>query len=156
MFKFRVLLVLTLLTTTAPYGSLAACNADNVLRALRRASATSFCSTYTLPPPNQPLPTYVSAFPASRVSSGCSCLNTPTPTPPPNQPQCSGELIRNGNFSILTNGFPEPWIPAPPVNVNGQTANVVVQTDGASPPHVNVWVLSLLSSIGLNCSTNLS
>ena len=56
------------------------CNADNVLRALRSASATQFCSTYTLPPPNQPLPTYVSEYPASRVSSGCSCLNMPTLT----------------------------------------------------------------------------
>ncbi|KAI4144732.1 MAG: hypothetical protein L6R39_004061 [Caloplaca ligustica] len=60
----------------------AACNADNVLRALRAnsASASPFCSTYTLPPPNQPLPTYVSAYPASRVSSACSCLITPTLT----------------------------------------------------------------------------
>ncbi|KAL8638893.1 MAG: hypothetical protein Q9228_003999 [Teloschistes exilis] len=60
----------------------AVCNADNVLRALRGHSAVAspFCSTYTLPPPNQPLPTYVSAYPASRVSSACSCFITATPT----------------------------------------------------------------------------
>ena len=131
---FSLSIILTLIAA-APYGALAACNADNVLRALRRASATSFCSTYTLPPPNQPLPTYVSGFPASRVSSGCSCLNTPAPTP---QPPCSGDLIKNGDFSTLTNGFPQPWIAAPPVNDNGQTADVPVQSDGASPPHVNM------------------
>ncbi|KAL9052585.1 MAG: hypothetical protein Q9206_004261, partial [Seirophora lacunosa] len=62
--------------------ALAQCNADNVLRALQAnsAKASPFCSTYTLPPPGQPLPTYVSQYPASRVSSGCSCLVTPGPT----------------------------------------------------------------------------
>ncbi|KAI4117470.1 MAG: hypothetical protein LQ345_002308 [Seirophora villosa] len=62
--------------------ALAQCNADNVLRALQAnsAKASPFCSTYTLPPPGQPLPTYVSQYPASRVSSGCSCLITPGPT----------------------------------------------------------------------------
>ncbi|KAI4205594.1 MAG: hypothetical protein LQ350_000373 [Teloschistes chrysophthalmus] len=71
------------LLALAPSAALAAvCNADNVLRALRghSAQASPFCSTYTLPPPNQPLPTYVSAYPASRVSSACSCFITPTPT----------------------------------------------------------------------------
>ncbi|KAL8899588.1 MAG: hypothetical protein Q9207_006110 [Kuettlingeria erythrocarpa] len=60
----------------------AGCNADNVLRALQvnKVSASPFCSTYTLPPPDQPLPTYVSQYSASRVSSGCSCLITPGPT----------------------------------------------------------------------------
>lgn len=66
----------------APSLALTACNADNVLRALQANApkASPFCSTYTLPPPNQPLPTYVSQYPASRVSSGCSCLSTTGPT----------------------------------------------------------------------------
>lgn len=122
----------------------AQCNADNVLRALRvnKASASPFCSTYTLPPPDQPLPTYVSQYPASRVSSGCSCLITPgpttlttsttsassssepsttttttsaTPTYTPGVRQCSGELIRNGGFQTVINRFEAPpWAFAPP------------------------------------------
>ncbi|KAI4190218.1 MAG: hypothetical protein L6R41_000924 [Letrouitia leprolyta] len=74
--------ILSLLFTAplAVFGT--ACNADNVLRALKAnsASASPFCKTYTLPPPNQPLPTYVSAYPASRVSSACSCFVAPTST----------------------------------------------------------------------------
>ena len=108
------------------------CNADNVLRALRSksAEATSFCSTYTLPPPNQPLPTYVSQYPASRVSSACSCLpttattlststsstssttatsQTTSPTPDP----CVGELIRNGGFGGYPDYSSAPWVFAP-------------------------------------------
>ena len=75
---------LTLLfLSSAPFTVLgAACNADNVLRALRAnsAKASLFCSTYTSPPSGQPLPTYISQYPASRVSSACSCLATPTAT----------------------------------------------------------------------------
>ena len=58
------------------------CNADNVLRALRAnsAKASPFCSTYTRPPPNQPLPTYVSQYAASKVTSACSCLITTSST----------------------------------------------------------------------------
>ena len=106
------------------------CNADNVLRALRAnsAKASPFCSTYTNPPPNQPLPTYVSQYPASRVSSACTCLITPatvttltptsttfsssttstsstptctsasTPYPTPTNYVCSGELVSNPSF----------------------------------------------------------
>ncbi|KAL8778837.1 MAG: hypothetical protein Q9213_007229 [Squamulea squamosa] len=126
--------------TPAPKGrasiTLATCNADNVLRALRHngAQASPFCSTYTLPPPNQPLPTYVSQYPASRVSSGCSCLITPGPTASttcttsssstsktstscpaattvtPGSYQCCGELIRNGGFqTIIGRAGPIPW-----------------------------------------------
>ncbi|KAL8674834.1 MAG: hypothetical protein Q9168_000815 [Polycauliona sp. 1 TL-2023] len=134
----------------APSQVFAACNADNVLRALQAnaAKASPFCSTYTLPPPAQPLPTYVSQYPASRVSSGCSCLVTPgpttlttsttptttssslstsstsstpsaTPTFVPGQLQCSGELIRNGGFQSRTStGEAFPWELAAPVNPN--------------------------------------
>lgn len=111
---FTTLIALLALDTSVD----AACNADNVLRALRNnaAKASPFCSTYTLPPPNQPLPTYVSQYPASRVSSGCSCLITtpPTPTVPPTPTftpgslQCSGELIRNGGFQSLGGPGPSP------------------------------------------------
>ncbi|KAL8941493.1 MAG: hypothetical protein Q9211_001798 [Gyalolechia sp. 1 TL-2023] len=75
-FNIAALLALT------PSVAFAACNADNVLRALEANApkASPFCSTYTLPPPDQPLPTYVSQYPASRVSSGCSCLITTGPT----------------------------------------------------------------------------
>lgn len=127
-------------------GAVAGCNADNVLRALQvnKVKASPFCSTYTLPPPDQPLPTYVSQYPASRVSSGCSCLITPgpttlttsttsssssstskplttttiisTPTTPSATPtytpparQCSGELIRNGDFQTVSNRQALPW-----------------------------------------------
>ncbi|KAL9583611.1 MAG: hypothetical protein Q9212_002607 [Teloschistes hypoglaucus] len=79
----KVLTIAAAALALAPSAALAAvCNADNVLRALRHhsAEASPFCSTYTLPPPNQPLPTYVSAYPASRVSSACSCFITATPT----------------------------------------------------------------------------
>ncbi|KAL8836473.1 MAG: hypothetical protein Q9170_002906 [Blastenia crenularia] len=140
----------------------AACNADNVLRALQanKASASPFCSTYTLPPPNQPLPTYVSQYPASRVSSGCSCLITPGPstlttsttsssstsivsttttttsttsTFTPGSLQCSGELIRNGGFQAVATGTAPPWEFAPPVNPNsGQEsrASLLLGADG--------------------------
>ena len=52
-------LIVTIFLAFAPSVAFAACNADNVLRA-RQANApkaSPFCSTYTLPPPNQPLPT---------------------------------------------------------------------------------------------------
>lgn len=119
-------LISIVLLTIAPSTVLGtACTADNVLRALRAnsAKASPFCSTYSLPPSNQPLPTYVSQYPASRVSSGCSCLitatsststtstvipATPSPTSPVG-PVCEGELIRNGNFETVVNGKPEPW-----------------------------------------------
>ncbi|KAI4253135.1 MAG: hypothetical protein LQ352_003871 [Teloschistes flavicans] len=75
----KSLTIITAAVALSPSTVLAiVCNADNVLRALRgnSAKASPFCSTYTLPPPNQPLPTYVSAYPASRVSSACSCFIT--------------------------------------------------------------------------------
>ena len=107
----RLLPTLCLLALT-PSVALGACNADNVLRALQRysAQASPFCSTYTQPPPNQPLPTYVSQYPASRVSSGCSCLitSTPTPTPTPT-PDCKSDRIINGNFEELVNYEPAYW-----------------------------------------------
>lgn len=141
--------ILTALLTLAPnVVRSTACNADNVLRALRAnsAKASPFCSTYTRPPPNQPLPTYVSQYPASRVSSGCSCLitttssttttlktsttstttttsttsSTPSPTNPPDY-VCEGEVLRNGNFQTLVNGKPEPWIFSPETHNNGQS-----------------------------------
>ena len=118
------------------------CNADNVLRALRAnsAQASPFCSTYTLPPPNQPLPTYVSQYPASRVSSACTCLITTTttstattlttsttstttsssPTPTFTDP-CRGDLIQNGGFENTVNYQPVPWIFAPETQNNGQS-----------------------------------
>ena len=135
---------LTALVTTlalAPCGAVAVvCNADNVLRALRSkgADAASFCSTYTLPPPDQPLPTYVSQYPASRVSSGCSCLVTttsiiastlttsittsasvtsPTVTPSPtNNPCNAGDLITNGGFGGYPDYSAAPWVLGPDAN----------------------------------------
>ncbi|KAF3940988.1 hypothetical protein ABW19_dt0209110 [Dactylella cylindrospora] len=60
------------------------CNADNVLRALRNPSvsnaASTFCSTFTTATSSVPLPTYVSQYPASRVSSACTCLMTAVPS----------------------------------------------------------------------------
>ncbi|CAF9940008.1 MAG: hypothetical protein HETSPECPRED_002133 [Heterodermia speciosa] len=104
----------------------AVCNADNVLRALRAnsAQASPFCSTYTLPPPNQPLPTYVSQYPASRVSSACTCLitqsttstsissttsSTSSTTPPTPVSTCKTERITNGNFEQKLNNQPVAW-----------------------------------------------
>ncbi|MCJ1251268.1 hypothetical protein MMC30_008499 [Trapelia coarctata] len=80
------------------------CNSDNCLRALRRFSkaAVPFCQTYikvptitvtvpaiatvtpsvtALPKRAAPaVPSFVASFPASRISSGCSCLNVPPVT----------------------------------------------------------------------------
>ena len=108
------------------------CNADNVLRALRvnSAKASPFCSTYTRPPPNQPLPTYVSQYPASRVSSACSCFvttssttsrtsSTPTPTPY----YCETDALTNGDFNTQANGKADPWVAAPSSNANGQSTS---------------------------------
>lgn len=127
----------------APSAALSAvCNADNVLRALRghSAQASPFCSTYTRPPPNQPLPTYVSTYPASRVSSACSCLitssstmsttsstttstsktstststsTTTSATPTPTPYYCETDAITNGDFNLLANGKLDPWVFAP-------------------------------------------
>ncbi|MCJ1257540.1 hypothetical protein MMC24_005366 [Lignoscripta atroalba] len=93
----------------------AACNSDNVLRALlaRSSSATSFCQTFINIPtatktisvpgvtatvftqivgigeryyPNGQhiesvsIPTFVSQYPATRISSACTCLSIPTTT----------------------------------------------------------------------------
>ena len=138
----------------APSAATAAvCNADNVLRALRghSAQASPFCSTYTRPPPNQPLPTYVSTYPASRVSSACSCLlttssststtsstktssttsssktstsTTASVTPTPTPYYCETDAITNGDFKLLANGKPDPWILAPATsNSNGQSTS---------------------------------
>ncbi|KAL8749545.1 MAG: hypothetical protein Q9184_006766 [Pyrenodesmia sp. 2 TL-2023] len=150
--------VIALLASEASV-AVAQCNADNVLRALRvnQASASPFCSTYTLPPPNQPLPTYVSQYPALRVSSGCSCLITPgpttlttsttsassssepsttttttsaTPTYTPGVRQCSGELIRNGGFQTVINRIEAPpWAFLPPYEEpTGQTSGAYLVT----------------------------
>ena len=125
---------LSLLLVLLPCGALGiSCNADNVLRALRSksADATAFCSTYTLPPPNQPLPTYVSQYPASRVSSACSCLATTattlststttstssttatSQTPSPTPDACVGELITNGGFGDYPGYSSAPWVLGP-------------------------------------------
>ncbi|CAF9911455.1 MAG: hypothetical protein HETSPECPRED_000337 [Heterodermia speciosa] len=115
----KIITIAALFTLTPSAALGAACNADNVLRALRghSAQASPFCSTYTRPPPNQPLPTYVSTYPASRVSSACSCLITSTssssststsPTPTPYY--CETDAITNGDFNLLANGKPDPWI----------------------------------------------
>ncbi|KAI4250520.1 MAG: hypothetical protein L6R40_000119 [Gallowayella cf. fulva] len=108
---------ITALLSLAPATVLGACNADNVLRALRKngAQASPFCVTYTLPHPKQPLPTYVSQYPASRVSSACSCLITPGPTPTtgPELYKCSGDLIKNGGFQTVVN-VADPSYRAPP------------------------------------------
>ena len=76
--KFPPILSLLVLCPGVALG--AGCNADNVLRALRanQAQASPFCSTYTQSPANQPLPTYVSQYPATRVASACLCLVTAT------------------------------------------------------------------------------
>ncbi|KAL9039881.1 MAG: hypothetical protein Q9214_004699 [Letrouitia sp. 1 TL-2023] len=131
-----------LLALSPTAGFAVGCNADNVLRALQRfsASASPFCSTYTLPPPDQPLPTYVSQYPASRVSSGCSCLITPTTTsttqsttlttstttlsttPSPGTSVCRGEVVRNGGFDETINNEPVAWVFAGETQQpNGQT-----------------------------------
>lgn len=149
-------LIFTALFTLAPsVVRSTACKADNVLRALRAnsAKASPFCSTYTRPPPNQPLPTYVSQYPASRVSSGCSCLitttssitttlktstiattttpSTPSPTDPPDY-VCEGEVLRNGNFQTLVKGKPEPWIFAPETHNNGQSTYAGTGSSGGN------------------------
>ena len=138
------------LLALAPSTALTAvCNADNVLRALRghSAQASPFCSTYTLPPPNQPLPTYVSTYPASRVSSACSCLittssvtsttssttsststststsTTTSVTPTPTPYYCETDAITNGDFKLLANGKPDPWVFAPATSSNGQSTS---------------------------------
>ncbi|KAK6542241.1 hypothetical protein TWF694_006204 [Orbilia ellipsospora] len=58
----------------------ASCNADNCLRALRRYSpaALTFCSQFLATTSHTAiaLPSYVSQYPSSRVSSGCLCLST--------------------------------------------------------------------------------
>ena len=111
------------LLVLAPTAALSAgCNADNVLRALsvNSAKASPFCSTYTLPPPNQPLPTYVSQYPASRVSSACTCLikttsssssssSTSSSTPSPTSNPCKTNKITNGDFEALVNNVPVSW-----------------------------------------------
>jgi hypothetical protein len=80
------------------------CNADNALRALRAtqraAVATPFCRAYidiptvtitvtatpTVVPErlarqsSVPIPTFISQYPASRISSACSCLSLPPAT----------------------------------------------------------------------------
>lgn len=125
---------LSFLLVLLPCGALGiSCNADNVLRALRSksADATAFCSTYTLPPPNQPLPTYVSQYPASRVSSACTCLATTattlstststsassttvtSQTASPTPDACVGELITNGGFGGYPSYSYAPWVLGP-------------------------------------------
>ena len=126
LFKVVCLLAFTPRVTLAAVAARAACNADNVLRALRAnsAKASPFCSTYTIPPPNQPLPTYVSQYPASRVSSACTCVITQTTTststssttsstssttPPTPVSTCKNERITNGNFEEKVNNQPVVW-----------------------------------------------
>lgn len=124
----KLLPALCLLALT-PNAVLGACNADNVLRALQRSSAQAspFCSTYTQPPPNQPLPTYVSQYPASRVSSACSCLITSTPTPTPDA--CKSDRIINGNFETLVNYQATSWnFPGQVVNPSNSTLYTVAIT----------------------------
>lgn len=64
-----------------------ACSNNNCLNALKRysASASPFCSTYTqrISTATTSLPSYVTACTnqPSKISSACSCLITPTPTP---------------------------------------------------------------------------
>ena len=156
---FAVATLLSLAPSTV-YGLV--CNADNVLRALRAnsASASPFCSTYIRPPPNQPLPTYVSAYPASRVSSGCSCLITPTSTtlttlttstststtkssttsttsttssPTPTADACKAEHIQNGGFQTLTDGRAYAWVfQDPHDDGNGHTSTTTVGSDNGN------------------------
>lgn len=73
--------VSTIVTKTAACAMLK-CNADNCLRAMTHsaASASAFCSQYTTTT-SLATPTYLSQCSglASRVSSACTCLVTPTP-----------------------------------------------------------------------------
>ncbi|KAI4092209.1 MAG: hypothetical protein LQ339_007975 [Xanthoria mediterranea] len=131
----------------APHGAFAACNADNVLRALQNnaAKASPFCSTYTLPPPNQPLPTYVSqsdnlddfhdqthdnihdlvlvAF-ENLVLIAFENLDH-------NFHLADGQLIRNGDFETTTSASEAPpWEFAQPVNPNsGQESRATLVFD---------------------------
>lgn len=129
----KTIIATTALLSLAPnlvYGIV--CNADNVLRALQNnaAKASPFCSTYTSPPPNQPLPTYVSQYPASRVSSGCTCLITSTTTPAPCQ--STNYLIRAGDFQSVSAANTSPWEFALPVNPNsGQETRASLVTDSS-------------------------
>ncbi|KAL8810690.1 MAG: hypothetical protein Q9223_002166 [Gallowayella weberi] len=138
------------LLSLAPSVVIGACSSDNVLRALQAnsAKASPFCSTYTLPPPNQPLPTYVSQYPASRVSSGCSCLITPGPstlTPSTTSTratstttssyvcQRTSSLIQNGGFETVVNGGAPPWEFALPVGTgSGQNAAASLVVGGSA------------------------
>ena len=110
------------------------CSVDNILRALRAntAKATPFCSTYASPPPNQPLPTYISQYPASRVSSGCTCLITPTT--PPYPCQSSGELLKDGDFQYVSQhpgaGIITSWELYISVNGQNNQANLLYGSDG--------------------------
>ncbi|KAK6526636.1 hypothetical protein TWF694_005217 [Orbilia ellipsospora] len=72
----------TTMSTTTTAAPSSACNADNVLRALRgsSSSAVAFCNTYTLSAATagQSYPAYISQYSASasRISSACTCLAT--------------------------------------------------------------------------------
>lgn len=82
-----VLRALCFFLVLLPFTIATSCNEDNCLRALRNRAPTAspYCSTYTTTS-NTAVPTWASSQCASnptRVSSACSCLNTPTPTPTP-------------------------------------------------------------------------
>lgn len=99
------------------------CHSDNVPHALWNNAPSS---THSQPPPNQPLLTYVSQYPAPRVSSGCNCLVTPTVLS--NPCQRSGNIIKEGGFQTLKGGNVSPWKFALQVSPNsgqGSSASLV-------------------------------
>lgn len=127
--------VLSLLAFAPTAALSAGCNADNVLRALRAnsAKASPFCSTYTQPPSNQPLPTYVSQYKPKRVSSACTCLirttsSTTTPTPKPTANSCTENKITNGDFETKVNNVPVSWTFAGEVRDPGEDGTYTSST----------------------------
>lgn len=75
----------TKIVTATPLVLAPKCNHDNCLRQfIQESSAVSqFCATYTASSASASLPTFISncGGSASRVSSACSCITTPTSTP---------------------------------------------------------------------------
>lgn len=99
---------LTAATSLLTAVSAQSCNADNCLRALRAperlSEARVFCGTYTITA-SATVPTYASSActgdVASRVSSACSCIATPTSTPPSTGKQrVKFTDPTSGNFSV--------------------------------------------------------
>ena len=85
------------------------CYEDNEFRALLRFSteARPFCATYTVA--GGPLPTYVSQFASSAISSACTCLaQTSTTTPGGTTTSGSGSMSMGTSIPSPTSPGPSP------------------------------------------------